>query len=409
MVNRSKVLMIGWFSSSINYRHTDTMYLDLIKKLNSFVEMTVMIPRLNTKVQVCGIKVIRLSQHSLHYIEDVYDNDKNKRQRPQTNELESASGAQLFSLETQAFSNEEYREELFASTMKFAELVLKELDDTKYDIIHAQDWLSYPAAVVAKKHLDAPLIIQSHSLESEKDGNQGKDYINSIEKESLDFADMIVVPSRYGEKILVNTYNIKKDKIRVVPNGIKTIIQNDEKEDKSYLMVLILGRLLNQNSPEYIIDVAKRVIDFAPDVRFVIAGSSEYLSGIIDMVAHNRIGDRFFFTGPLDEVQMQELLRLTDVYVLPAVSEPFGSTVLEAIQHNIPCVVSKQSGVSEIVTHALKSDFWDTEKLATQIISLLKFKPLRHEMIKNSKQDIDEFDWYESAVKIRTIYKEIIH
>lgn len=408
MAKRSKVLMIGWFSSSISYVQTDTICLDLIDELKQLVEMTVIIPRFNTKAMVNGVKIIDLEVTKGH-IEDAQGAYKFHSEEEQQDERYVTSGSKVFSNETQVIANPKYREELFASTMKFSEFVLEEISNSEYDIIHVQDWLSFPAAVAAKKMLDIPLVIQGHSLESEKAENTNKNYINSIEKESLDFADVILMPSKYGQNILINKYDISPQKIRIVPNGIKTSVRVPKKETKPYNLVLILSRLIHESSPEYLVDVVRKVVDFVPNVHFVMAGSTDDLSPILEMVTNAQITDRLMFTGPLDSIQTAQLLKLTDVYVLPAVSEPFGSTVLEAIQHNIPCVVSNQSGVSELLRHTLKCDFWDTEKLASQIISILKHSALREEMVDNAKGNIKDFDWYQSATKINEVYKEIIH
>jgi glycosyltransferase involved in cell wall biosynthesis len=173
-------------------------------------------------------------------------------------------------------------------------------------------------------------------------------------------------------------------------------------------VVLFLGRITGQKGPEYFFETASKVLEFMPNVRFVMAGSGNMMKSMVEMGAYKQIGNRFHFTGFLTSDKVRQLYSIADVYVMPSVSEPFGLSALEAAQFGVPCVISKQSGVAEVLPSALKADFWDIEKMASNIISILKYKGLRDQLVKDAYHDLSKINWTNSAENVLNVYKKFI-
>jgi glycosyltransferase involved in cell wall biosynthesis len=233
--------------------------------------------------------------------------------------------------------------------------------EEEFDIIHAHDWLAYPAGIAAKAVSGKPLVIHVHATDFDRSGGNVNPVVYNMEKEGMDAADKIITVSNLTRDIVINKYNISPDKVETVYNAVEPPSHSElDIPERTYddKIVTFLGRITMQKGPEYFIEAARMVLSRMPNVRFVMAGSGDMMERMIRHAAALRITDRFHFTGFLRGNDVFTMLRMSDVYVMPSVSEPFGISPLEAMQSNVPVIISKQSGVAEVLTHAVKVDFW---------------------------------------------------
>lgn len=278
----------------------------------------------------------------------------------------------------------------------------------EHKVIHAHDWLTVLAAIQAKKISNKPLVFHIHALETDRSGLWVDPRIFAIEKYGMQQADRIITVSQYTKNLAVQYYGVSPDKISVVHNGIYTdnYINKDRTNANRPVMVLFLGRITHQKGPTFFVDVAKRILSKRPDVQFAIAGTGDLLTEMIEKVAALRIGKNVHFLGFLDHDKIQDIFSLADVYVMSSVSEPFGLSPLEALAGNVPVVITKQSGVAEVLNHALVTDFWDTDDMAAKVLALLEYPALHKASLDNSKQDLKALTWEQAADKIITIYEQ---
>lgn len=279
-----------------------------------------------------------------------------------------------------------------------------------FDVIHAHDWLTYPAGIRAKQTSGRPLIVHVHATEFDRAGaNSINERIFDIEKRGMDASDLIIAVSQWTKDIILREYGIEPEKVRVVHNGVIAGRSFDfgNSSKVGTRVVTFLGRITYQKGPEYFINAARKILDYFPETHFIMAGSGDLLPGMLDRVAELRLSSRIHFTGFLKGKQIQKIWSLTDVYVMPSVSEPFGITPLEAIQAGVPVIVSNQSGVSEVLDHAIKVDFWDTDAIANAIINVLRHEGLSHSLKENSMQEIQNLTWNRAAKRIKNIYYEL--
>lgn len=279
-----------------------------------------------------------------------------------------------------------------------------------FDVIHAHDWLTYLAGIGAKKASGKPLVIHVHATEFDRAGESHLDQrILEIEKEGMKEADRIIAVSQWTKDIIVNKYGIEELKIQVVHNGVSPSAdtQFSMLPKISDHVVTFLGRITHQKGPQYFIDAARKVLTYFPDAHFIMAGSGYLLPAMIDRVAQLKLASRIHFTGFLRGKQIHQVWSVTDLYVMPSVSEPFGITPLEAAQAGVPIIVSNQSGVAEVMDHAIKIDFWDTDALANAIISVFRHEALSESLKRNSKREIKSLTWSRAAKKINKLYHEL--
>lgn len=279
-----------------------------------------------------------------------------------------------------------------------------------FDVIHAHDWLTYLAGIEAKKETGRPLVIHVHATEFDRAGADNIDHrVFEIEKQGMKQADIIIAVSQWTKDIIVDKYDVDAGKVRVVHNGITTLPPLDPAffprvSDK---IVTFLGRVTYQKGPQYFIEAARKVLDYIPDAHFVMAGSGDLLPAMVEQVARLRLSSRIHFTGFLRGEQLQQIWSVTDVYVMPSVSEPFGITPLEAAQAGVPVIVSNQSGVAEVIDHAIKVDFWDSDALANAIVNILRHKGLSDSLKSNGRRETESLTWKRAAEKIVNLYQEV--
>lgn len=292
-------------------------------------------------------------------------------------------------------------------------LVAREIAREKsFDVIHAHDWLTYAAGMAAKKISGKPLVAHMHATEYDRAGEGWDPKILRIEREGMEAADVVVAVSQLTKDVIVNKYHIPEHKVVVVHNGILTKQKVNSVQSATLLdkrIITFLGRVTFQKGPEYFIDAAAKVLQKFPDVHFVMAGSGDLLPEMIARAARLRISSHVHFTGFLPSDRVEDLLSMTHIYVMPSVSEPFGIAPLEAIRAGVPVIISNHSGVAEVLQHAIKVDFWNTEALADAMCNLLKYKSLSNMLKTHSKQELTNITWKQAAKKVNAIYHELTH
>lgn len=278
-----------------------------------------------------------------------------------------------------------------------------------FDVIHAHDWMTVPAALLARRISGRPLILHIHSLEYDRSGENGNEEIFAIEREGMEKADRIIAVSHRTKRMIAARYGIPPEKISVVYNAVSKMEARQAyrtERQGGRKMVLFLGRITFQKGPDYFVEAAARVLHVLPDVTFVMAGAGDMMGRMIERVAELGIGDRFHFTGFLQGEEIERIFSLSDLYVMPSVSEPFGISPLEAMSYDVPVILSRQSGVSELLRHALKVDFWDVREMAAKIIAVLQHPVLADKLAEKAREELRKIRWETAAEKIAAIYRE---
>lgn len=308
-----------------------------------------------------------------------------------------------------------YGRSLLDEVRRYAQSARKIAKREKFDIIHAHDWLSFLAGIEAKKVSGKPLVVHVHATEFDRTGGHNVNQnVYDIERKGLHFADRIIAVSNRTKEKLVYHYGVPADKIEVVHNGVeheefrKLPERLIELKKDGRKIVLYAGRITIQKGPEYFIRAAKRVLEHYPNAVFVVAGSGDMEHQVMMEAAYLGISDKVIFTGFLRGDDLNAIYQSADLYVMPSISEPFGITPLEALANNTPVLISKQSGVSEVLTHVLKTDFWDTEDMANKIVGVLRHDTLKHTLRDNGKYEVGKLSWGESAKKCIAVYEKIL-
>jgi len=304
-----------------------------------------------------------------------------------------------------------YGENLFQEIANYSAIASIIGVNFDFDVIHAHDWLTYPAGIAAKFVSGKPLIIHVHATDFDRSGGSVNPSVFEIEKQGMDAADKIITVSNLTRNIVIEKYEIDPDKVITVYNAVDPLINRERAKIKSGIsdkIVTFLGRVTLQKGPEYFIEAAYQVLRKMDKVRFVMAGSGDMLNRMIARVAALRMGDKFHFTGFLKGDDVYSMFDLSDVYVMPSISEPFGISPLEAMQSNVPVIISRQSGVSEILKHAIKVDFWDIHAMADAIYGILNYEGLPKMFSKYAKEEVASLKWENTAKKVKEIYQSVL-
>jgi glycogen(starch) synthase len=300
-----------------------------------------------------------------------------------------------------------YGQNLMEEVQRYALVASTIASENNFDIIHAHDWLTYPAGIAAKKISNKPLVIHVHATEFDRSGENINQNVYDIERLGMENADLIISVSNLTRNIIIERYGISPEKVITVHNAVEPSDYSDnqytEKNVKEKI-VTFLGRVTFQKGPDYFVEAAYKVLQKDKNVRFVMAGSGDMLNRMIRRVAQLRISNKFHFTGFLDAENVDKMFSMSDVYVMPSVSEPFGISPLEAMRSNVPVVISKQSGVSEVLKYALKIDFWDIDAMSDAIYGLLHYDALSRIFIKYGKDEVDSMKWDNAAKIVKEIY-----
>jgi len=278
-----------------------------------------------------------------------------------------------------------------------------------FDVIHSHDWLTYPAGVFAKQISGKPLVIHVHATDFDRSRGQVNPTVYAMEKRGMDMADHIITVSDLTRRTVIEKYHQNPRKVTTVHNAVDPLPDADSftKTPRKDKVVTFLGRITMQKGPEYFVEAAFRVLQKTKDVRFVMAGNGDMLQAMVDLVAKRNIADRFHFTGFLKGRQVHEMLAESDVYIMPSVSEPFGISPLEAMQVGTPTIISKQSGCAEILTHAIKTDYWDIDAMADAIYAIVKNPAMHKSLQELGREEVNAIRWKDAGFKVRAIYKNV--
>lgn len=304
----------------------------------------------------------------------------------------------------------DYGGDLLGQVERYAHFVLAKVRGLDFDVIHAHDWLTYPAGLAIARVTGKPLVVHVHSTEFDRSGEHVNQRIYDIERRGMHGALRIIAVSQLTKNMMVRRYGVPERKVDVVYNGVEfdpgtsglTGIQTADK------IVLYFGRITYQKGPEYFIRAARRVLDVMDNVKFVVAGSGDQAVRMIEMAANLGIGHKVLFTGFLRGKDIQRVFGLANVYVMPSVSEPFGIAPLEAMSHDVPVLISKSSGVSEVLTHALKVDFWDVDDMANKIVAILRHPPLSKTLQQQGSFEIRRLSWDGAGERCERIYRNAL-
>jgi glycosyltransferase involved in cell wall biosynthesis len=270
--------------------------------------------------------------------------------------------------------------------------------------------MAIPAGLAARRISRKPLVVHVHATEFDRSPDGGNAAIREIERAGMQAAERVVTVSHYSRNLILNRYGIRPEKVLVVHNAVSRRTAGPVyhvRRRSAQKLVLFLGRLTYQKGPDYFIEAAAKVLKVLPGVLFVMAGTGDLLPSLVRRVARLRIGDRFHFTGFLEGEWVERTYAMSDLYVMPSVSEPFGIAPLEAMLCDVPVIVSTHSGVAEVLTHALKVDFWNTDELANQMIAALTHTALTAELRRNAREEVRQLTWNTAAESLLALYRQL--
>ena len=325
-----------------------------------------------------------------------------------------AGGASTLDVGPQSLPNSggHYGGDLFAEVDRYAVLARRLSRRVDAELVHAHDWMTYPAGIAVAAQTGLPLVVHVHSTEFDRSGLSINQRIYDIERAGMHAATRVICVSHLTRNIVLKHYGVDPRKVEVVYNAIDDdfnatpaalpAIERDEK------IVLFLGRITMQKGPEYFLAAAKRVLEVMENVRFVMAGSGDMTRRCIELAAEMGIGHKVLFPGFLRGDDIRRVFQMADLYVMPSVSEPFGITPLEALSHDVPVLISKQSGVAEVLTHALKVDFWDVDEMANKIVAVLRHPPLQSALRDHGRMEVQQLSWVESAAGCVKVYESAL-
>ncbi len=301
----------------------------------------------------------------------------------------------------------------------YEEAVAKLANVEEFDIIHAHDWLTCRAALRAKENSGKPLVLHIHSIEADRAGGHGRGnpYVREIEQLAMLMADRVIAVSAHTKKAIVREYAIPKDKIEIVHNSIdrdwyESLDENnaykylEKMKSRDYKVVVNIGRITIQKGLYNFLISAKEVIKRAPKTLFLIVGSGEQEQELLELCAQLGISRNVIFTGFQRGKNLRDAFAIGDLFVMPSVSEPFGLTPLEAVGYGTPALISKQSGVAEVLRNCLKVDYWDTDEMANQITAVVQNSGLGEELHRNSLKEYETLSWENAANKLIKFYNQ---
>lgn len=433
-MNKIRVLMLGWEFPPLVNGGLGIACLGLAKALSKKTDLKVIIPKADIASSFGNFQLTGLNNISLDDVELIdqpysYDSFTFVERAPvelapyQTGDnatagdiiLNTKNGSvtlqRTFQSELDLFRSHEdlYAGDLSRKVLEFARIAAKLALKSEFDVVHAHDWMTFLAGVEIKKVTGKPLVLHLHASQFDRAGADARGWIYDIEKYGMEQADAIIPVSKYTGTIVSGHYAIDPDKIYPVHNGADPVKVFKSKKKFPEKLVLFLGRLTAQKGPEFFLQIAAKVLEQTDNVRFVMAGTGEKLKQLIETGAFKGVGDKFHFTGFLNKDKVNELLSITDVYCMPSVSEPFGLSALEAAQFSIPAVISKQSGVAEVMNGALKADFWDVNKMAEHIVNLITDEKLYQKVVEQSAIDTAASTWETAADKVIKVYETVLN
>lgn len=430
-MRRIKVLKLGWEFPPLINGGLGVACMGISKALSKKVDLSVIVPKAKPGqkydgFELTGINNLQYSEMETHSEGYTYESFTVVGKAPVNldpyaceegtpgNITFTKEGKLLFSKVHKAdlalFTGKEdlYAGDLARKVIEFSKICAVMARGYDFDVVHAHDWMTYLAGVEVKRATGKPLVVHLHASQFDRAGADARGWIYDIEKYGMEQADAVIPVSKYTGTVAAGHYGIDPAKIFPVHNGADPVKVFHTKKKFPEKLVLFLGRLTAQKGPEFFLQIAAKVLEQTDDVRFVMAGTGEKLRQLIETGAFHGVGDKFHFTGFLNKQKVNELLSMTDVYCMPSVSEPFGLSALEAAQFNIPAVISKQSGVAEVMKGALKADFWDVNMMAKHIVNLITDEKLYKQVAEQSAQDIKNSNWDTAADKMLRVYHHVL-
>jgi glycosyltransferase involved in cell wall biosynthesis len=330
--------------------------------------------------------------------------------KPPASSLPAPAGEAVGSTEP-AKPNAHYAGDLFSEVQRYAALAAEIARYENFEVVHAHDWMTFPAGLAVAGIKGVPLVVHVHSTEFDRSGLHVDQRIYDIERRGMHGAIKVIAVSYLTKNIVTHHYGVDPAKVEVVYNAIETAATNGHAPEqynihKDEKIVLFLGRITMQKGPEYFLAAAKKVLEVMDNVKFVMAGSGDMIRRTIEMAAAMGIGHKVLFTGFLRGGDVERVFKMADLYVMPSVSEPFGIAPLEAMSHDVPVIISKQSGVSEVLSHALKVDFWDINEMANKIIAVLRHPPLAHVLREHGSFEVSRLSWNDAARQCVSVYEQ---
>jgi glycogen(starch) synthase len=419
-----KVLMLGWEFPPVINGGLGVACHDLSGAMSKMADITMIVPKSSPEFKMNNMNLIGINNVD----GNAFENYPSNYHKPLPFALHSVpadlnpyySGSSIESKGQGAYGFKNGREQLSAFNMEslyggdvvnkvlqFADIAATLASKIDFDVIHAHDWMTMIAGIKIKQNSGKPLVMHIHSLEVDRSGPDSKGWVYELEKNGMEYADLILPVSNYTAENIHRYYGIDKGKIHVVHNGSCRVEPFKNERRFKEKTVLFVGRLTRQKGPEYFIDIAAKVLEKNPDVRFVMAGVGDYFKTVLDKSSYKSIGNRFHLTGFLNTDKLKYLFSVTDIYCMPSVSEPFGLSAIEAAQFGIPCVISKQSGVAEVLSGSLKFDHWDVNKAAGYILGLLNDQALTKKVVEDASHNLDRISWDLSAQKVLHAYSSL--
>ena len=427
-----KVLMLGWEFPPIINGGLGVASMGIARALSSKSALTLILPKADPKLTLQNTELVGLNQLDLKkyreeelyrdYFESIeevmqvpvsmdpyhselqYRNTVLAHRRQAKNHYLVPEGEDENPFEA---DDDLYGHRVVEKVRLYAKYACQIAEEREFDVIHAHDWMTFPAALEIKLRTGTPIVLHVHSLDYDRGGADLKNWIFHLEKELLQEADQVVAVSHYTAGIMETHYGVDPEKITVVYNGVTPRETYSKPKGFPEKLVLFLGRVTGQKGPENFLEVAQRVYRRFPEVRFVMAGTGDRLKRMIEAGAYTEVGHRFHFTGFLDQQGVGDLLAMSDVYCMPSVSEPFGLSALEAAQFGVPMVISRQSGVSEVLPGALVADHWDTDDMAQQVLDLLTNEPMARLLAEQNTDALHKLSWDAAADKLLALYSSL--
>ena len=305
-----------------------------------------------------------------------------------------------------------YSKNMLEEVYRYAAKAAAHAEKVPHDVIHTHDWLTTEAGIYAKKISGKPHVMHVHATEFDRSGESPNQAVYDLERRGMEHADRVIAVSQRTKEMLIEHYGIKEWKIDVVHNAVKPNFSTYHKShhiNPSDKVVLFLGRMTMQKGPDYFLQMAKKVLDHMKKVKFVMAGDGDMMEQIINMAIGLGIEKNVLFSGFLKGDEITRAYAEADLYVMPSVSEPFGITPLEAIWHGTPVLISKQSGISEVIRNALRVDFWDVDEMANKVVAALKYPELHQTLRERSTDELNKMSWQKQAGEIAKVYERAIN
>ena len=407
--------MLGWEFPPLINGGLGVACHDLSSALSNFADITMVVPKSSPDFKTNKLKLIGINNID----PNAFSNSKEPNSAPFTLHSVPADLDPYYSAthDSYHFSSDKtgtdkgifnienlYGGDVIKKVHQYSDVTASLASTLDFDVIHAHDWMTMIAGMKIKQQTGKPLVVHIHSLEVDRGGPESKGWVYDLEKKGMEYADALMPVSNFTAENIHKYYGIDKSKMSVIHNGSTVVRTFKSERNYKEKTVLFVGRLTRQKGPERFLDIAAKVLEKDPDVRFVMAGTGDHFRSMLEKSSYKNIGNRFHMTGFLNAEKLNYLFSMTDVYCMPSVSEPFGLSAVEAAHFGIPCVISKQSGVAEVLKGALTFDHWDINKAASHILSLLSDPVFKNKIVKDAYQNLGNITWDISARKIIDAY-----